>query len=358
MTQLLGRYVVKIVAMASLALVPSALAGEFSKRYLVFERGKYGYINETGILIIPSQFEKASDFSEGLASVSVNYRQGYIDEAGQFVIPAQFVTAEDFSDGLAVVQTYTSSGSPSGKWGYIDRAGQQVTPQQFDSASSFSDGLALVQVNGKWGYIDKTGQYVIEPRFSKGRNFSERVAAVETKTVLGQTAWGFIDKTGRVIIQPQFQVGGDFAEGVVWVFKKDPKMKPMAINKQGKVVFIPSSEISIGFFEKASGGLWGFRETSSSVRHGYMDTKGNVVIAPQFKSAREFSEGLAAVRPEGVPEVWGYIDTTGHMTIEPQFHDAKSFHEGLARVVRQDGLSCYINTHGQVVWEPGVRTEQ
>ena len=351
---------VRMAVLSSLvatSFAPSTLAGEQSKRFCVFERGKYGYINEAGTVVIPCHFEKASDFSEGLASVSVNLREGFIDQAGSFVIPAQFFTARDFSNGLAAVKTYAVSGEPSRRWGYIDQTGQQITPQQFESASDFSDGLALVQVDGKWGYIDRTGQFVIQSRFSKGRSFSQGLAAVEMQTTGGHSAWGFIDKTGRVMIQPSFSIAADFSEGVAWVAKKENKLKLMAINKQGKVIFVPPPAISVYFLEKASEGLWIFQEASDDRRRGYMDTRGNIVVAPQFRQAREFSERLAAVCPQGPSEVWGYIDTTGHMIIEPRFHKAESFHGGLARVVNQNGSGCYINAHGQVVWEPETRTE-
>ena len=41
-------------------------------------------------------------------------RFGYIDKTGKLVIPAQFDDADNFSEGLAGVYTH-------GKWGYISR---------------------------------------------------------------------------------------------------------------------------------------------------------------------------------------------------------------------------------------------
>ena len=49
---------------------------------------------------------------------------------------------------------------------------------------------------------------------------------------------------------------------------------------------------------------------------GYIDRTGNVIIAPQFQQASEFSEGVAAVNIDGK---WGYIDQKGQIVIEPQF---------------------------------------
>ena len=64
---------------------------------------------------------------------------------------------------------------------------------------------------------------------------------------------------------------------------------------------------------------------------------GAVVISPQFESAGQFSEGLAAVQSgEKESAKWGYIDKTGRFVIDPQFDSAEGFSEGLAAVRRGD----------------------
>lgn len=76
------------------------------------------------------------------------------------------------------------------------------------------------------------------------------------------------------------------------------------------------------------------------LRWGFIDKAGNVVIKPQFGSAAEFFEGLAAVQFPSYGK-WGFIDKAGQTVIEPQFlspgfnHWSGSgigFSEGLAAV--------------------------
>src|SRR5262245_4290036 len=71
--------------------------------YLIQVKNKYGYIDRTGKVIVPPQFEKAGEFSEGLAWVYQNERFGFIDMTGKFAIPLELGGANDFSDGLAAV---------------------------------------------------------------------------------------------------------------------------------------------------------------------------------------------------------------------------------------------------------------
>jgi hypothetical protein len=83
----------------------------------------------------------------------------------------------------------------------------------------------------------------------------------------------------------------------------------------------------------------------SLTRYGYLDTAGRVVIPAQFKDARPFSEGLAAVEVDGK---WGYIDRAGRMEIPPRFLRAKAFKNGRALVEVSPEDWRYIDRIGKV----------
>ncbi|WP_235596447.1 WG repeat-containing protein, partial [Leptospira weilii] len=121
----------------------------FERPYAALVGDKYGYIDKTGKFIIPSQFDNAHSFSEGLAAVQIGKKWGFIDKTGNFVIPPQFYNANSFSEGLAAVQI-CEEGSDNGcgkwKWGYIDKTGNVAIQPQFYNADSFSEGLAVVEI--------------------------------------------------------------------------------------------------------------------------------------------------------------------------------------------------------------------
>src|SRR5688572_28740433 len=72
---------------------------------------------------------------------------GYIDPTGNITIPPQFEAAMPFSQDRAAVLK-------GGRWGFIDKKGTFVIPPTYNTAESFSEGRAAVQVGEKWGFID------------------------------------------------------------------------------------------------------------------------------------------------------------------------------------------------------------
>jgi len=107
---------------------------------------------------------------------------------------------------------------------------------------------------------------------------------------------------------------------------------------------------------------------------GFIDTKGNIVIKPQFKSVSGFSEGLAIVQLEiaGIresasgkgtykPSRFGFIDETGQVTLRPPYDAVGEFVEGMAPVrigdrfdgkYLWDGKWGFINKSGELVVGP------
>ena len=173
-------------------------------RVIDLETKKYGYIDETGKLVIPYQFnsiDKFGSFREGLVAVadgesyyttqkyenvtihgSYTNKYGYIDKSGNLVIPYQFVDAKNFMDGgMAIVGQHINE-SYNVFYGVIDKEGNMILPTKFnlnDGPSQswgklpgdIKDGIVSLKDpdTGKTIYISKsndieTGNYIFYPR--------------------------------------------------------------------------------------------------------------------------------------------------------------------------------------------------
>jgi hypothetical protein len=88
--------------------------------------------------IVPDDY--GNWFSEGLGAVQINGKCGYINASGKVIIPPQYQYAEPFHQGLAAVWVGTG-------WHYINRQGKIVSPL-LAAASEFVNGKADVSVAG------------------------------------------------------------------------------------------------------------------------------------------------------------------------------------------------------------------
>ena len=113
----------------------------------------------------------ATSFTEGLCAVPIYNSQGkrewgYIDETGEMVIPPQFDQADCFHGGVAPVKK-------DGKWGVINKNGKLICPYFYDDDGfipTIHDGIIRKEeyyfVNGKkhlkFSYIDINGNVIID----------------------------------------------------------------------------------------------------------------------------------------------------------------------------------------------------
>jgi len=187
--------------------------------------GKFGYIDTTGNLVIPAQFDTAGPFIEGLAAVKLGNQFGYIDKTGKYAINPQFDQAGNFHDGLAAV--HTDDG-----WGFIDKTGTYVIKPHFQSVSTdgFSDGLVGI-CEGKCGYINRSGIFTIKQQFDTVGTFADGLAAVRIGS-----KWGYVDTAGKIVINPQFDQATMFSGGLAVVSVSG---HVGTIDKRGKFVINP-----------------------------------------------------------------------------------------------------------------------
>jgi hypothetical protein len=83
---------------------------------------------------------------------------------------------------------------------------------------------------------------------------------------------------------------------------------------------------------------------------GYINRKGEVVVAPQFALGFPFSEGLAVVCVDADGKC-GFIDQTGKIVIPTEFKQAMRFSEGLAAIKVADKIG-FIDQTGRIVIAP------
>jgi len=204
--------------------------------------------------------------------------------------------------------------------------------------------LIPVKSGDEYQYIDKEGKIVINPQFSEASVFRNGIALVKTS---GKDAkWGYIDEKGSYVINAQYKYATVFNEGLAWVVSENGA--PIAINEKGEIKITLQNAEEVSVF---CGGLAAFStvDKDGKIKWGFVDTKGNVKITPQFALVGSFSDGKCAVSNE--EGKWGYIDDSGKISINYQFSTAKSF-SGEKAVVSNDEKYGVIGKDGKYIINP------
>lgn len=289
---------------------------------------KFGYMDNTGKTVIPIQYKAAGNFSDGLAAVNLNGKWGYINASGQIVIEPQYDRVKAFNSGLALVESEK-------QWKYIDKSGKIATQiPHSDKLYDFEDGIAFIKKGELIGFADNKGNMILPPSYKEIKSFDKGYAKF-----LQNEKWGLISKDGKVYLPAEYD-DIDVSDNKVIVARKGTDWGLIDADKS---------------FKKVDGAvkIWEFFGENATLTYakkndkiGFIDTRGNWVIEPQFEKARAFSHGLA---PVNTGKAWGYIDSKGTMVIAAKFKDAEIFsNDGLAPV-KQDKLWGFIDKTGTMV---------
>jgi hypothetical protein len=223
-----------------------------------------------------------------------------------------------------------------------------INAVEYKQLGKIHEGLAsALTTDDEWVVIDKKGTVIFslsEMGLEHPAIFVEGLLAASPKN---SNMRGFVNREGEIVIPPVYTTHSSpvFSDGlcVVQVPSSSPEIygKFGCIRTDGSFAIPPVYDRLTGFVE---GRAFGYQE---GIGWLLLDQTGRVVNEKIFEMNRGFSEGLAAVRINGL---WGYIDRDGEWKILPRYDNACTFREGYAGVLL-DGYGGFINRDGDMVFE-------
>lgn len=234
-------------------------------------------------------------------------------------------------------QNYIGAFSNDNKlWGFTDQFGNEVIAPKYTKPTEVSeDGLACVYhpSERKFKIINMSDSEIPTgfPNFEvmgyKEQGFTDNCMRVKVKR-----KYGVIDNTGKTVHPPEYdkvtRFFGGFAfglKGTTWFVLKNDGSR---IEIREKIKDIKRFREGLAPFVKPDG------------KHGFLNDKGEIVIAAQFEGAGYFSSGLAWVR--NAEKKVGFIDKTGKWGIEPKYDMVKEFDSEAERTIARAGGQFYI----------------
>lgn len=240
-----------------------------------FDGEKWGYLSNSGSVLLDFNYEEATPFCAGYAVVKLQGVYTLIDEEGYW-------NAIDRNglDSVTAVSDSAIIGIKDGQAGIYSRTFQKLSEETYDTVYMNDNGLYVVCKDGKWSILSENLKPITEDVYtdvavnSFGQVFYGNYAIVKD-----EKGYFLIDEKGKAQYESRF-VGAKGLEG--------------------------------GFYAVMNeNNLWGFA-----------DERADLVIDYQYVDAYSFSGSLAAVQYGGE---WGYINRYNTMIIEPQYQAVYPF---------------------------------
>lgn len=287
---------------------------------LVVKDGKVGFLNKAGDLNIPFEYEDGESFENGLAIVSKNESYGMIDRTNKTVVPLQYDLVGKYKSGLALIANDTA-------YGYVNKRGAQVVPLKLEYATDFDNGYAVIDQEGKKGIINTLGRLVVPAKYDWLENYNAYMVCRAKR----DTVYGLIDNNGAEILPFEYDKIGEFGDSLALIAKNG---KYGYVNVKGEIV------IPLKYEFQTEALVWGKFENGTvkfmkKGKYGILDVKGNEVFAALFEDVGKYSKTeLIAVKKRGK---WGYSDQALHLALTYKYELSKTFENGRGKVKTEDG---------------------
>lgn len=312
--------------------------------------------------LVKPAYEQVGNFMNGLAAVKQNGKWGYIDETGKMVVSPKYDWAGQFSEGVTVVALRKSEILNAGteyettdEYYELYLLRENGTEKQLMRDDAWSGTTEPVQyyIDGiEGGAIESDGHEwfcqngVINVN---GTPFDADGNEIKVKGTLDDQEIEFYTMTGPCVggVIPMYGSGAIEGSGQAFFMDKNGSITrkfPHYRESNITEVYAPEQDRIVaakGAYNDDWEWVGGW---------GAMDLNGNWVVQPVYADFRymmsgiTFCDGLWTVKDRAGK--WGAVDKNGKLVIPLQYDAMTSFREGLS-AVKQNGAFFYIDTTGK-----------
>lgn len=286
----------------------------------VSKNTKWALADASGAAITAYKWDAMGDVTSEYIPAKSGGLWGVISSSGNVLIPYNYLFVGNFNNGIALAQT------KEGKYVYINIYGKTLFESPFTYSFSPSGGAICGMIEDAYGYCDTEGTIIIRPQFEMAFDFHEGYAGVQFGG-----KWGFITSYGQYSVKPTYDFVSDYRNGHA-ICRLNGKYG--LINTSGAKT-APFTFDYIGTPDDS--GLYPAKSGSTS---GYINANGVWQIKTDYDYCYRFTDSVARVYKDGL---WGFIDAKGNELIAPTFFDLGEYRNGRAPFSLDGSLWGYLS---------------
>lgn len=307
------------------------------------KKGKVGYLNTRGEIIVPAQFDVGHPFTEhNLAAVGKSTSSGtllgFINQTGEVVVPLKYEWVNDFLDEITAVLEPNSNQLLSflgnkGEAYFINQKGEKLMAIDANSYSGFGSGYSWrINRDGETQIINKNFQVVrtLSKKY-QGGEVSSMFLKDGFAVIKASTGKGVIDTQGREVIPCRY-------EEIYYANSRLFFSGFITAKKDGKIMLVDKNGQEYSTYDHYSRYKEGLCAVTKGNKSGFIDLNGDEAIACQYEKVWDFGEGLAGFQAGGQKDSAkiGFINKSGQTVIDPAFENVGVFYQGIVPV-KKDG---------------------
>ena len=261
-------------------------------------KGKYGYVNHSGEIVIKPKFQSAEPFKHNYAIVEQRELWGIITLSGDYVVEPKYGSLKFAHKGT---KTSYYIASLSGRYGTFAVQGNeslQFIPFHYDYIESH-DNCFILTKSGKRGIIDSSNKLNIPCNY-------DTVTPCDGGFILTQNGkYAFASSDGKLLTDCIY----DAIEPIALGLKLTLKGKLGVINKTGKVILNYA-------YDSIEPHDHGYTITNGN-KHGLLSELGVVVIPCEYNSIDTLDKGYIVTK-NGLK---GFLLSNGNIALDCTYRD-------------------------------------
>lgn len=318
----------------------------------------WGFINKSGKLVIPAEYEGVDPFANGnmLTKAIKGGKALIINRSNTVIAETGFEDLHVLNDSLMAVlkggswgvytmhninvlphlysrisienRDYLKLKTDTG-CGLSDLHGNMIIPVRYDSIALIYHGFIVIK-NGLQGLFTNKGYKVLDTHYD-----SIQRGAADCYFYSLHGAWGAVGDNGQALLAPEWNSVDVLSAYLVQLQKKD---KSYLYSPVANRILDSTAELYIAFRPH-------YARVLNELRLGVINDRGQLIIKPQYEQIEMPDSFCFRVMSENE---YGLIDTAGKVICKPRYARIAPFTGPFALVNRENYWGC-INRHGQEV---------